>query len=65
MRTPTGKSWWVRADEALLRYVREQSGGGPAPESDARALAQMARFRRVLAALGLADLAALGVARKA
>jgi len=64
MRTPTGKSWWVRADEALLRYVRKQ-GGGPAPASDARALAQMARFRRVLAALGLADLAALGVARKA
>jgi hypothetical protein len=55
---------WFRADEALLRYVHEQAGG-PAPEPDARTLAQAAQFRRVLAALGPADLAALGVAQKA
>jgi hypothetical protein len=56
---------WFRADEELLRYTREQAAGGPAPEPDPRALAQAAQFRRVLAALGPADLAAAcGVAQK-
>jgi hypothetical protein len=46
--------------------VHEGLAGGPAPEPDARALAQAAQFRRVLAALGPADLAdALGASQQA
>jgi hypothetical protein len=52
---------WFRADEELLRYIREQAAGSPAPEPDPRALEQAAQFRRVLAALGPADLAAAGL----
>src|SRR5262249_45238273 len=48
---------WFRADEVLLRYIREQAAGGPAPKPDPLALEQAAEFRRVLAALGPADLA--------
>jgi hypothetical protein len=39
--------------------VREGLAGGLAPEPDARALAQAAQLRRVLAALGPGDLAAV------
>jgi hypothetical protein len=56
---------WFRASEDLLCYIREQAGGGPTPEPDPQALAQAVQFRRVLAALGPADLAVLGVGQKA
>ena len=45
------------------RMVREGVAGGPAPEPDARALAQAAQFRRVLAGLGPADSYPLRMAR--
>jgi hypothetical protein len=44
----------------LLRYIREQVNGDVAPDPDPEAGAQTARFRRVLAALDLADLTAIG-----
>jgi hypothetical protein len=50
---------WFRADEALVRYARGQ-GAGPAPPTPAEA-AHAAQFRRVLAALDPADLAAAGL----
>ena len=52
---------WFRADEALVRYAREQAAGRPAPEPDPRARARAEELRRVLAALGPADWAALGL----
>jgi hypothetical protein len=52
---------WFRADEALLRYAREQAAGRPAPGPDPRARAQAEELRRVLAALDPADLAAAGM----
>jgi hypothetical protein len=52
---------WFRAEAELLRSIREQAGGGPAPEPDPLALAQAAKFRRVLAALDRAGLAAAGL----
>jgi hypothetical protein len=50
---------WFEADEELLRFIREQADGGPVPEPDPQALAQMAQFRRVLAALDPAGLKVL------
>jgi hypothetical protein len=47
------------------RMVREGVAGGLAPEPDARALAQAAQLRRVLAALGPGDPAvALGTSQQ-
>src|SRR5262245_20438799 len=56
---------WFKADEALLRHIREQAAGGPAPDQDPRGLEQIAQLGRVLAALGPDDLTALGVPQKA
>jgi hypothetical protein len=50
---------WFRADEALVRYAREQASG-PAPPTPAEA-ARAAELRRVLAALAPAVLAAAGM----
>jgi hypothetical protein len=52
---------WFEADEELLRYIAELAGGGPPPELDPRAQAQAEQFRRVLAALDPAGLAAAGL----
>jgi Meiotically up-regulated gene 113 len=52
---------WFRADEALMRYTCDQAGSGRAPEPDPLARAQAAQFRRVLAALDPAGLAAAGL----
>ena len=49
---------WFEASEELLRFIAELAGGGPAPEPDPRARAQVEQFRRVLAALDPAGLAA-------
>ena len=50
---------WFRADEALVRFAREQAAG-PAPPTPAEA-ARTAELRRVLAALGPAVLAGAGM----
>jgi hypothetical protein len=52
---------WFRADEELLRYIREQVNGDVSHEPDPNERAQAARFRQVLAALDPADLAAIGM----
>lgn len=52
---------WFRADEELLRYIREQVNGEPAPKLDPQTLAEVAHFRRVLAALDPAGLAVIGI----
>lgn len=51
---------WFRADEELLRYIR-MLAGDLAPEPDPQALAQAAKFRRVLEALDQAGLAVIGM----
>jgi hypothetical protein len=51
---------WFRADEELLRYIRALAGE-LAPEPDPQARAQAAQFRRVLAALDHAVLAAISM----
>jgi Meiotically up-regulated gene 113 len=52
---------WFRADEALVRYAREQATGRPAHEPDPHVLAQAEQLRQVLAALDPAGLAAAGL----
>jgi hypothetical protein len=49
---------WFHADEELLRYIRVLAGE-LAPEPDPQAQAQAAQFRRVLATLDQAGLAAI------
>jgi Meiotically up-regulated gene 113 len=48
---------WFRADEELLRSIREEAGGRP-PEQNPRIRADAAQMRRVLAALDRGGLAA-------
>jgi hypothetical protein len=51
---------WFRADEALVRSAREQAAGRPAREPDPQARARLEELRRVVAAMGRADWAAIG-----
>ncbi len=52
---------WFRADEELLRSIREEEAGGRAPEQDPRTRAEVAQLRRVLAALDQGSLAVAGL----
>jgi hypothetical protein len=50
---------WFRADEGLLRYAQDLATGPRVVELSPAQRAQAAQFRRVLQALGPADLAGL------
>jgi Meiotically up-regulated gene 113 len=51
---------WFRADEELLRSIREEAGGRP-PEQNPRMRADAAQMRRVLAALDQGGLVVAGL----
>ncbi|HEY7154732.1 MAG TPA: GIY-YIG nuclease family protein [Gemmataceae bacterium] len=52
---------WFRADEELLRYIRELAAGPLVVELSPAEREQEARFRRVLAAMDPADLPVIGM----